>query len=111
MQGNIWAGLRDTMVFFPIRHLLVILLFIIPGMSIARSSCPKTKVSDKTTLEWTETDDENLEFASKRCVVHYPDAPCLKEFIKVSFQNYHAICGVPGNSDRRYRLVIEGQNE
>ncbi len=41
----------------------------------------------------TENDEAALKTAKQRCKVYYPDAPCLKKFIKKGNQTYHAICG------------------
>lgn len=56
--------------------------------------CPQTILVNNTGVDWTVRDKENLAISKTRCVVHYSDAPCLKKFTKISFQNYHAICGV-----------------
>jgi hypothetical protein len=52
----------------------------------------KTKLvnfKNKLTLE----DKRALNSAKERCKFYYPDAPCLKKFIKKGNQIYHAICG------------------
>lgn len=36
---------------------------------------------------------EALQSAKKRCVVHYPQSPCLVKFIRKEEGRYHAICG------------------
>ena len=45
------------------------------------------------TNEWTSHDQKTFAFSQKRCGIIYTDAPCLKKFIKISFKNYHAVCG------------------
>lgn len=41
----------------------------------------------------TKEDKLAYRSAKARCSVHYPDAPCLKKFIKREEQTYWAICG------------------
>ena len=60
---------------------------------IALLSCPATKIIDKTTDVWTEHDKQTMQYCIKRCKEIYQDAPCLKEFYKLGFQSYAAICG------------------
>ena len=55
--------------------------------------CPATIIENRTDT-WVEYDQNSMLRAKKRCVVHYPDAPCLKTFIKKEELNYYAICGV-----------------
>lgn len=43
--------------------------------------------------ELTVQDKQALESAKLRCQVHFPEAPCLKKFMKKRHQVYHAICG------------------
>ncbi len=38
-------------------------------------------------------DKKTIEVAKKRCEKIYPDAPCLKVFIKKDKMVYNAICG------------------
>lgn len=54
--------------------------------------CGKVMVIDLSNELWNSRDEENLAIAKARCVVIYPDAPCLKVFIKKSELNYNAIC-------------------
>jgi hypothetical protein len=42
---------------------------------------------------WTKEDVSNRERAQKRCSQLYKKSPCLKQFIKKSERNYHAVCG------------------
>ncbi len=47
-----------------------------------------------TQFPWNDFDQESLIRASTRCKHFYKDAPCLKKFVKVDKQDYHAICGI-----------------
>lgn len=71
---------------------LVFTFCIVMSQCAEAATCPETKVVNKTS-EWTETDQQNLEFTQKRCRVHYEDSPCLKKFEKYDFQAYRATCG------------------
>jgi hypothetical protein len=44
---------------------------------------------------WTERDSQVVIEAAARCEAHYPNAPCVKYFLKKAEQDYHVICGAP----------------
>lgn len=58
----------------------------------AALSCP-TPVIENRVQTWTENDQWNYETAIKRCPTKFPEAPCLKLFIKKEDYLYEAICG------------------
>ena len=55
-------------------------------------SCPNTKVINETKA-WNYQDALTLGKAVNRCKEIYPEAPCLKKFIKKGDNRYWAICG------------------
>lgn len=57
------------------------------------SQCPETKTLNLTSEEWNAADTEALETAQRRCPEVFPEAPCLKLFIKKEVLVYRAICG------------------
>lgn len=57
------------------------------------SQCPQVLVVNNTKV-WNEDDQKTLDFAKVRCAEIYPDAPCIKKFIKKSDTNYNVVCGV-----------------
>ena len=59
---------------------------------LAALTCPKTIVINKAII-WDQSDTQMLDTAKKRCGEIYPDAPCLKKFIKKDEDSYWAICG------------------
>jgi len=54
--------------------------------------CPTPNIENHTT-EWTAVDKATLEKAIKRCGEIFPDAPCVKRFIKKEDQIYNVVCG------------------
>ena len=52
------------------------------------------------TQTWTALDQKNLEFAQKRCRVHYSESPCAKKFVKKAERTYNVICGGKDASQR-----------
>lgn len=46
------------------------------------------------TSVWTDRDQEHLDMAKVRCQQIYPDAPCVKKFIKVKKLTYRVVCGL-----------------
>lgn len=38
-------------------------------------------------------DVKQMEFATYRCIVHYPKSPCLVNFTKIGYHEYRATCG------------------
>ncbi len=62
-------------------------------LAIALSACPVTKIVNKTVYPLNNHDRDIMKTCQKRCVVHFPDSPCLKLFEKVDEQGYHCICG------------------
>ena len=65
---------------------------IIPIIILALN-CPNPKVINKTKT-WVKLDEQTFNRAKKRCGEIYPEAPCLKTFIKKEERAYQAICGV-----------------
>ena len=55
-------------------------------------ACIATIVINLSNEPFNDTDRQNQKIASERCAVHYPEAPCLKKFIKVEPLVYRAIC-------------------
>lgn len=54
--------------------------------------CVLTTIVNKTST-WTENDKKALKKAKVRCGQLYPDAPCLKRFVKLGENRYNALCG------------------
>lgn len=54
-----------------------------------------TILINSSKLPWNDHDREILAGLKRRdrCAQVWKDAPCLKKFIKRSFQNYWVICG------------------
>lgn len=59
-------------------------------------ACARPKITNPSG-EWTKADDDSYRSAVIRCVVHFPEAPCLKNFIKIEENIYHAVCGEKGS--------------
>ncbi len=57
-------------------------------------SCPAPHIVNKTKI-WNEEDKKTLSSATERCVLHYPDSPCLKIFRKSDEGIYQVVCGKP----------------
>lgn len=55
-------------------------------------TCLTIKIN-KTAEPWNSFDNLSLNRAKSRCVVYYPQSPCLKKFIKKQPKHYLAICG------------------
>lgn len=79
--------------------LIKAMMFVLIGVSTAayatitaRSRCPVTLVTNHTG-KWTNGDHRALNRARNRCVMVYPDAPCLKRFDKLDVMRYTALCG------------------
>lgn len=60
--------------------------------ALAVAACPKT-IIDNRSGEWNAQDTQTLARANVRCAEFYPDAPCVKKFIKKDNQTYNVICG------------------
>jgi hypothetical protein len=58
-------------------------------------SCPETKKINKSNLPWNDFDRHEMSYCQKRCSKEYDDAPCLKSFFKLGFQDYYCECGKP----------------
>ena len=71
--------------------LLVFLLFPLKEASALSSMCPIAKIINKTN-EWLPIDEENFKIAINRCKVLFPEAPCLKTFVKKEKLVYNVIC-------------------
>jgi len=56
-------------------------------------SCPETKMINKSKLPWNDYDRQTMAHCQKRCPYEYDDAPCLKSFFKLGFQDYFCMCG------------------
>lgn len=67
--------------------------FMVLNKSYSLQSCPKTIIIDHTHTKWSTVDKAALTRASAQCKVYYPEAPCLKKFIKKEPGTYRAICG------------------
>lgn len=61
--------------------------------------CAPTIKINKTKHPWNEHDNKTMKRSTKVCSTdeRYIDFPCLKKFIKVGKQDYHAICGSSRN--------------
>jgi len=57
--------------------------------------CSRPKIHNNTD-EWNKIDDDTYRSVVVRCQVHFPEAPCLKNFIKTEENVYHAVCGEKG---------------
>lgn len=57
-----------------------------------RKACRQVIVYNHTD-QWTNGDQRALNRARNRCVIIYPDAPCLKRFDKLEPLRYTALCG------------------
>ena len=57
------------------------------------ASCPDVTRVNRTNFPWNDYDKEIEQTCKKRCGEIYPDAPCLKQFIKYGKQDYDCICG------------------
>jgi hypothetical protein len=68
---------------------MVLLLFVLS------STCPQTKMVNKSGLPWIEWDYNRMRYCQKRCPHEYKDAPCLKEFFKLGYNDYFCECGQP----------------
>lgn len=69
-----------------------ILVLLLSLMVHHARACEKT-IIDNQTKEWNNQDQVILERALKRCKELFPDAPCLKRFIKRDSTTYRAVCG------------------
>lgn len=56
-------------------------------------ACLATIMINQSSEAWNKHDRKILESASKRCVVKFPDSPCLVRFVKRAPRTYWAICG------------------
>ena len=61
-------------------------------LGIAVYGCINVTIINHTNV-WNEADANTLKRCSDRCVLHYPDAPCLKTFVKYKENSYAAVCG------------------
>ena len=57
--------------------------------------CPKTVMINKSNLPWNNWDYNRMHYCQERCPKEYDDAPCLKSFYKLGFQDYFCECGKP----------------
>lgn len=65
------------------------------AISASWDNCPITKVINETEI-WTKADENTFHRAKYGgCARHYPDAPCLKKFVKKGERRYYATCGRP----------------
>lgn len=62
-----------------------------PLLLSALMSCPVAKIKNLTPT-WTKDDQQVFDSAKVRCGKIFPDAPCLKLFIKKEDQLYNAVC-------------------
>ncbi len=56
-------------------------------------ACLTTALVNLSNIPWNFEDRQNQAIAQSRCGTIYPDAPCLKLFVKVEPLMYRAICG------------------
>lgn len=61
----------------------------------AMSTCPETKLIDKTGTGFNSDDMRSAKHAAKTCSQRYPRSPCLIKFMKKGERNYYACCGKP----------------
>jgi len=54
--------------------------------------CPAIIIVNLTTESWKSIDQKNLDVAKYRCSQIFPDAPCVKKFIKKEPLVYNVIC-------------------
>ena len=73
-------------------HICLACLVLVVYCRVDAKTCPVKEVVNMTET-WNDTDTAALKRATIRCVQLYPRSPCLKKFVKVEFNNYHAICG------------------
>lgn len=57
------------------------------------SSCPETKMVNRTEFPWNDFDRQTLARAKKRCGELYENSPCVKLFIKRTANDYSVLCG------------------
>jgi len=77
------------------RNMLILMILSMPIYANEAKSCPATKITILDKSEWVKRDQNCLERATKRCIVHYANLPCLIRFEKVEEGTYHAFCGEP----------------
>lgn len=54
---------------------------------------PKIRVGAGVEAWGTEADRKLLQRAKKKCIILFPDSPCVKEIRKVGENSYNVICG------------------
>jgi hypothetical protein len=57
--------------------------------------CATTIAINLSLVHWDKEDEKNLERAQARCSQLYPEAPCLKKFVKSYALTYRATCSEP----------------
>jgi hypothetical protein len=62
-------------------------------LAFVAMSCPQVIMINRTNFEWNEHDRVTKATCSRRCPELYPEAPCLKRFIKLDKQDYYCGCG------------------
>jgi hypothetical protein len=54
-------------------------------------ACAATIIVNHTKV-WNKHDQHRMEVSKQRCAELFPDAPCLKKFIKLNEQRYQVLC-------------------
>ncbi len=57
------------------------------------ATCVMTVLINTSKLPWNKHDKEVEMQARNRCVVLYPNSPCLKSWTKTGLNTYRAVCG------------------
>jgi hypothetical protein len=61
--------------------------------SLVMSACSKPFVEYRNNTIYHKQDDLQVDVASVRCGELYTNSPCLVKVIKISTNDYHAVCG------------------
>jgi hypothetical protein len=59
---------------------------------LASMVCGPIHITNRTHHLWNADDEAAKNRAVERCVVHFPECPCLVRFIKLGEHDYHASC-------------------
>lgn len=62
-------------------------------------NCLATLIINTTPYPWNTHDEYTMNSSKKVCIEKYPEAPCLKKFIKKGERNYWAICGASNENN------------
>ena len=61
-------------------------------------TCADPQMINNSKQAWNSNDYAMLDQAKKRCSYYYPDAPCVKKFIKNSANDFQVLCGAEEKS-------------